>query len=64
MLRATNGTGHYTQLVWAHTEEVGCGLVYYRSNCLGQYQEDKYFQTLVVCNYAIAGNFRGKQAKR
>ena len=24
------GTGHYTQVVWADTEELGCGLVYYK----------------------------------
>ena len=62
-LRPTKGTGHYTTLIWADTDEVGCGMVYYRSNwsiCLGRHQEDKYFETLVVCDYAMAGNFLSK----
>jgi len=39
--------GHYTQVVWADTDELGCGLVYY---------EDSGFRTVLVCNYATAGN--------
>ncbi|XP_048747933.2 glioma pathogenesis-related protein 1-like [Ostrea edulis] len=39
--------GHYTQVVWATTEYLGCGERYCPS--LGGY--------LVVCNYAPAGNF-------
>lgn len=27
-----SGTGHYTQVVWAKTEELGCGMVYYKVN--------------------------------
>merc|ERR1712227_1131541 len=46
-----SGTGHYTQVVWADSEELGCGLVYYKG--------DQYYETLVVCNYAKAGNFLG-----
>merc|ERR1712029_233648 len=38
------GTGHYTQVVWAETKEVGCGYVSY---ALSQ---------IIVCNYGIAGN--------
>ena len=60
LFRPTEDTGHYTTLIWADTDEVGCGMVYYRSNCLGDYQEDKYFETLVVCDYAMAGNFLSK----
>ena len=25
-----SGTGHYTQVVWAASEELGCGMVYYK----------------------------------
>jgi len=39
---------HYTQVVWAETEEVGCGLTYYKEN--------GSFNQLVVCNYATTGN--------
>ena len=24
------GTGHYSQVVWANTEELGCGMVHYQ----------------------------------
>merc|ERR1711971_120637 len=47
------GTGHYTQVVWADTEELGCGMVYY--------QGDSFFETLIVCNYAKGGNFLGSE---
>merc|ERR1711911_96327 len=46
----SRGYGHYTQMVWADTTEVGCGLV----NFLGKY--GYYYTTLLVCNYAKAGN--------
>ena len=29
MFRYTPGAGHYTQVVWAATQAVGCGLVNY-----------------------------------
>ena len=46
-----SGTGHYTQLVWADTELVGCGMIYKRGS--GGYEVTTF------CNYAVAGNFRG-----
>ena len=27
--RFNKGAGHYTQVVWAETAEVGCGAIYY-----------------------------------
>ena len=45
-----SGTDH-NQVVWASTEEVGCGLVYFK--------ERDWYITLVVCNYAVAGNLVG-----
>ena len=27
--RFSYGAGHYTQVVWADTEELGCGMVHY-----------------------------------
>ena len=27
--KSTTGTDHYTQLVWAETDRLGCGTVYY-----------------------------------
>jgi len=43
------GTGHYTQVVWAATTELGCGSVYFLEN--------NEYKNLVVCNYAVSGNF-------
>jgi hypothetical protein len=41
--------GHYTQVVWRATGEVGCALA------SGQ-RED-----ILVCRYAEAGNYRGER---
>lgn len=44
-------TGHYSQVVWAETSELGCGLTYYQDT-------DGWYKTLIVCNYAISGNMQ------
>lgn len=41
-------TGHYTQLVWADTTHVGCGMV--------QYKNSNFYITLFACNYSPGGN--------
>merc|ERR1719376_400359 len=46
------GYGHYTAVVWADSDRVGCGRVYYEDT-------DGWFKHLVVCNYAIAANLEG-----
>merc|ERR1712059_151151 len=46
-----SGTGHYTQVVWADTSEVGCGWSYY--------QDGSWYKSLVICNYAVGGNMKG-----
>ena len=51
IFRFSSGIGHYTQVVWADTEELGCGMVYYKGA--------QYYETLIVCNYAKGGNFQG-----
>jgi len=48
----SSGTGHYTQLVWADSEELGCAVVYYKDT-----SAPLDYNNLVVCNYAKAGNF-------
>jgi len=45
-------TGHYTQVVWAKTHKVGCGVTVF--------QDGGFFSTLLVCNYGPAGNFQGE----
>ena len=48
--------GHYTQVVWAETDEIGCGFSYY-SEQVGPFLA---YKALTVCNYAIGGNDAGK----
>lgn len=42
--------GHYTQIVWKETKELGCG----RALCEGG-------EEIWVCNYNPAGNIKGKK---
>lgn len=42
----TEDTGHFTQLVWSETTEIGCGY----KNC------GSYWGYYVVCNYSPPGN--------
>lgn len=42
--------GHYTQIVWKNTTQVGCGV----ATC-----EDGY--VIVVCNYNPPGNYTGEK---
>lgn len=41
--------GHYTQVVWRNTREVGCALASTRD------------EDILVCRYAEAGNYRGER---
>ncbi|KAB0799916.1 hypothetical protein PPYR_07796 [Photinus pyralis] len=47
------GTGHYTQIVWATTEYIGCGYTNYRHNATSNYIQ------FYVCNYGPGGNVPG-----
>lgn len=47
--------GHYTQMVWANTREVGCGLAY----CTDTTDDDEWQRASLVCNYTPAGNSGG-----
>jgi pathogenesis-related protein 1 len=46
----SNGCGHYTQVVWRGTTEVGCGVAV----CSGSRHREVW-----VCNYRAPGNFVG-----
>ncbi len=46
--RFTSGTGHFTQVVWRSSTEVGCGV----ATCGGE--------DMLVCNYSPPGNFQGE----
>ena len=49
--QSTPGTGHYTQVVWGESEELGCGQVYFLAG--------GWYESLTVCNYAQGGNWIG-----
>nr|P10736.1 RecName: Full=Venom allergen 5.01; AltName: Full=Allergen Dol m V-A; AltName: Full=Antigen 5 form 2; Short=Ag5-2; AltName: Full=Cysteine-rich venom protein; Short=CRVP; AltName: Allergen=Dol m 5.01; Flags: Precursor [Dolichovespula maculata]AAA28301.1 antigen 5 precursor [Dolichovespula maculata] len=40
--------GHYTQMVWGKTKEIGCGSI--------KYIEDNWYTHYLVCNYGPGGN--------
>ncbi|CAH8604838.1 unnamed protein product [Dicrocoelium dendriticum] len=45
--------GHYTQMVWAKTTDIGCSV----TNCQGK--PNFGFTLFIVCNYGPSGNFVG-----
>ena len=49
------GVGHFTQLIWASTEYVGCGYMVYNHPSVRNHDTQYY-----VCNYGAAGNYNGR----
>ncbi|KAJ8941289.1 hypothetical protein NQ314_010439, partial [Rhamnusium bicolor] len=45
--------GHYTQLVWAETTEIGCAMTYYTTI----ETQRKWYHIVFVCNYGPGGNY-------
>ena len=45
----STGTGHFTQIVWKDTTDVGCGITI-----------SKDAKIYAVCNYSPSGNFRNE----
>ena len=50
----TSSAGHFTQLVWKDTTKLGC------ARCGGYSSLSNYWETYVVCNYKVRGNFAGQ----
>jgi hypothetical protein len=48
----SNGCGHYTQVVWEETEQVGCGY----ASC----ENGNSIFEVIVCNYDPPGNYIGQ----
>ena len=48
----TRTCGHYTQIVWATTAQVGCAMKD-QTACGGS-------GTIIICNYAPGGNYYGQ----
>ena len=42
-------TGHFTQMAWAETSQIGCGYALYTDS---RYRTDE----VIVCNFAVVGN--------
>ncbi|KAJ8093443.1 hypothetical protein PM082_020300 [Marasmius tenuissimus] len=52
------GTGHFTQVVWKATTEVGCA----KARCKNMFKSGKV-ATSFVCRYWPPGNFRGEYGR-
>ena len=53
-----SGTGHYTQVVWADTHRVGCGLAVCPGSAFGY--SNSYTAYYIACDYAKGGNYIGQ----
>lgn len=47
--------GHFTQVIWRDTQQVGCGLAIADSPIT--FKDNSFYRNFVVCNYEKAGNF-------
>ncbi|ENN75482.1 scoloptoxin SSD976 [Dendroctonus ponderosae] len=50
--KTSESSGHYTQLIWAKTTHIGCGL--------SQTRNHKKLTFYLVCNYGLQGNIKQK----
>ena len=43
-------------MAWAATSKIGCGFVYYRNKKAATADDFNWYNTIIVCNYGVAGN--------
>ncbi|XP_054257272.1 venom allergen 5-like [Macrosteles quadrilineatus] len=55
----SNETGHYTQVVWADTDRIGCGYIEQDKTMFFTYVYEFYQPVRMKCNYAVSGNWVG-----
>ncbi|MFB2893352.1 CAP family protein [Aerosakkonemataceae cyanobacterium BLCC-F50] len=55
---SSSGTGHFTQVVWKNSTELGCGA----AQGIATIDGTKFNAFYVVCQYAPAGNMEGEYA--
>lgn len=49
--------GHYTQMMWADTTDIGCAAAYYTTKPAQPHNIKKWYNIVFVCNYAPGGNY-------
>lgn len=49
---SNSGSGHFTQMVWKNTNQLGCGIDF-----------DSDIQVYIVCNYYPSGNWGGENSR-
>ncbi len=54
--------GHFTQVVWRTTTQIGCGLVTCEGVKLPQYPDYTFEQQVWVCQYSPSGSHTGQKA--
>lgn len=49
--------GHYTQMMWSDTSEIGCAATYYTTPATYTNKTKKWHHLLFVCDYGPGGNY-------
>ncbi|XP_028144858.1 venom allergen 3-like isoform X2 [Diabrotica virgifera virgifera] len=54
LYRGRKVIGHYSQMIWANSRAIGCGIAIYKAK-LGDFYQEKF-----ICNYGPGGNVAGQ----
>lgn len=58
---STGEVDHFTAVVWAQTNAIGCGYVVWRDSSGTEFMVGLDYHQLIVCNYCPGGNYDGQQ---